>query len=95
MMADTPSYQWPPVRRKKPVSKWKRFLHKYWPPIRFGLMILAFVGLIWLIIALIVSCGKKDETPDVTEPVVQTEPTMSPEQISDMGKALMKEITFL
>lgn len=91
IMADTPNYQWPPVRRKKPVSKWKRFLHKYWPPIRFGLIILAFVGLICLIIALIVSCGKKDETPDVTEPVVQTEPTMSPEQISDMGKALMKE----
>ena len=61
MMADTPTYQWPPVRRKKPVSKWKRFLHKYWPPIRFGLIILAFIGLIWLIIALIVSCGRKDK----------------------------------
>ena len=48
-MADTTNYQWPPVRRKKPVSKWKRLLRKYWPPIRFGLIILAFIGLFCLI----------------------------------------------
>ena len=90
-MADTPNYQWPPVRRKKPVSRWKRLLRKYWPPIRFGLIILAFIGLIILIISLAVSCGKDGDTPIVTEPVVQTEPTLSPMEITALGEKVMQD----
>ena len=38
----------PPVRRRrKKIPKWKRMLRKYWPPIRFGLIILAMVALVW------------------------------------------------
>ena len=34
-------------RRKRPT--WQRLLWKYWPPIRFGLIILASVLMIWLL----------------------------------------------
>ena len=38
----------PPVRRRrKKVPKWKRMLRKYWPPIRFGLVVIGLVALVW------------------------------------------------
>ncbi len=34
---------YPPRRRRKPVPKWKRLMRKYWPPVRLGLIVLAFL----------------------------------------------------
>ncbi len=98
-MAENTNQQWPPVRRKKNVPKRKRIMHKYWPPIRFGLIVTAFVCLIWLVIALIVSCaGKEKDNPDTpkkpsqnTVPIVQTEPTLSPVEINQQAVQLIKD----
>ena len=52
-MEENTQKQWPPVRRqpKKKLPKWQRMLRKYWPPIRFGLLVIAFVAVTWLCIA--------------------------------------------
>lgn len=49
-------------RRKKPT--WQRLLRKYWPPIRFGLIILAAVLLLWLIFGAIANALTPDEPID-------------------------------
>ena len=63
-------------RRKRPT--WQRFLWKYWPPIRFGLIILATVLMIWLLFSSIAAIfgGTKDPVPtDPPQPSQSTEPT--------------------
>ena len=93
-MEDRTQKQWPPVRRKKPVSKWKRILRKYWPPIRFGLLVLALIAMIWLCAA---GLGKlfggraRPSDPDAiqtTKPAV-TEP--SQDQLQMMADALLAQ----
>ncbi len=59
---------WPPTRRRKPVPKWKRMLRKYWPPIRFGVLILAFVAIIWLGISGIVNVVRLSGTENPPAP---------------------------
>lgn len=49
-------------RRRRP--KWQRLLWKYWPPIRFGLIILAGILLIWLLF----SCVAESFSGGETEP---------------------------
>ena len=63
------------VRRKKKqqLPKWQRMLRKYWPPVRFGLIILAGILLIWLL----GSCVAGAFTADPTEPPT-SEPTEPP-----------------
>jgi len=66
-------------KRKQQMPKWQYMLWKYWPPIRFGLIILAGILLIWLL----GSCVAGAFAPDPTEPsedptVVTTEPTEPP-----------------
>lgn len=58
-------------RRKRPT--WQRLLWKYWPPVRFGLIILAVVLLIWLAFRSINVVFSGNE-PDPTDPPVSSEP---------------------
>lgn len=68
-----------PARRRKqkqPRSKWKRLLWKYWPPIRFGLIILAGLLLIWLLGSCVAGAFAPEETVPTTAPT--TDPTTAP-----------------
>ena len=69
----------PPVRRKrrrKQRPKWQRLLWRYWPPIRFGLIILAGILMLWLIGSAVVNLfSGPDVPPDTTPSTQQTEPS--------------------
>lgn len=70
----------PPVRpkrrRRKQRPKWQRLLWRYWPPIRFGLIILAGILMIWLVGSALFNLFKGPETPPDTNPSTnQTEPS--------------------
>ena len=60
-------------RRKRPT--WQRLLWKYWPPIRFGLIILAGILLIWLVCSSIGAMFTPSEEPQPTDPPVTEAPT--------------------
>ena len=86
----------PPVRRRrKKVPKWKRMLRKYWPPIRFGLIILIFITVLVFGISVIVNgirLGSTDNTTSsnaTTE--TTTEATLSQEEIQLQSQALIKK----
>lgn len=90
-MEDHTTRQWPPVRRQIQRPKWRRMLRKYWPPIRFGLLILACVAIIWLSIAGICKLFKsidKESTPETTAP---TEYVPTEEEIQQMAEDLLQE----
>ena len=87
--------QYPPVRRRrKKIPKWKRMLRKYWPPIRFSLLIIAFISLIVFGVDTIVdgirlaSANKpvKETTVETT-----TEVTLSQEEILLLADELLAE----
>lgn len=78
----------PRKRRKKRKKRpsWQRLLWKYWPPIRFGLIILAGVLLIWLAISSIGSifAGPDDPVPsDPPAPSNTSEPPVPSDSIPD------------
>ena len=89
----------PPVRRKrKKVPKWKRVLRKYWPPVRFALIIVVFCCLIgWGISAIVngirVSSSTDPDTPDTT--IESTEPTPDLEEIKKQADELVKKADFI
>lgn len=63
-------------RRKRPA--WQRILWKYWPPVRFGLIILAGVLLIWLLFSSVAALfgGTEEPVPtDPPQPSQNTEPS--------------------
>lgn len=82
-----------PVRRRKRRRrpKWQRLLWKYWPPVRFGLIILAAVLVLWLIISVMGAAfgGNPDDssTPPpqtTTDPIPSTtDDTTPPESTGD------------
>ena len=98
--------QWPPVRKSKKMPKWKRTLRKYWPPIRFGLIIIAFLAIIILGIVGIVKLannagtdkkpnndnyqGQNEETSEATEI-----PTLSTVEIQALADNLLKDADFV
>lgn len=73
---------YPPRRRRKRRPKWQRMLHKYWPPIRFGLICMALLlVMVWGvkgIVGGISSIALKNSEP--TTPATEPAPTLSPEQ---------------
>ena len=74
------------VRRKKKqqLPKWQRMLRKYWPPVRFGLIILAGILLIWLLGSCVAGAFAGPEpTEPPTDPPTEatTEPTEPPTTI--------------
>lgn len=98
--------QYPPVRRRKKIPKWKRMLRKYWPPIRFGLILVAFVCIITLGVVGIVNVVRLNDTSinNQTDPSdqyttgpVQTTvaPTHAPSQVELMAQELIQEADFV
>ena len=85
----------PPVRRRrKKVPKWKRMLRKYWPPIRFGLVVIGLVALVWwgassLVGGIRTAIANRPTDPPVIE--TTTEPTLSQEEINALAEQLMKD----
>ena len=84
--------QWPPVRHKKEMPKWKRLLRKYWPPIRLGLLVLALVAVIWIVIAAIAKKPDKDPKPDNE---ITTAPTLSQEEIAQLAEKQLQNAEFV
>ncbi len=86
---------YPPARRRrKKVPKWKRILRKYWPPIRFGLIVLALVCLVgWGASALVngirTSIANRPTEPATIE--TTTEPTLSQQEINALAEQVMKD----
>ena len=94
------SQSFPPVRRRKrkPVPKWKRLLRKYWPPVRFGLIIVAFLAVvIWGISAIAggIRVGSTGQAETGSAVETTTEPTLSQEEIRLQAEALMKDADFI
>ena len=66
-------------KKKQQLPKWQRLLWKYWPPIRFGLIILAGILLIWLMGSCVAGVFAPEETePNETTTAPTTEPTTVP-----------------
>lgn len=96
------SKQWPPVRRKKKLPKWRRMLWKYWPPIRMGLICVAFVAVVAIAVTLIAGGARLNRSevdspqPSTTEPTtVATEPTLSQLEIEQLAAELIEEADFI
>lgn len=87
-----------PTRRRKRRPKWQRMLHKYWPPIRLGLIALIFVLVVSLGITAVVkntrSSAKNSGISNPTGPQSTPEPTTTPpssEAIQSSAESLMKQ----
>ena len=67
-------------KKKQQLPKWQRMLRKYWPPIRFGLIILAGLLLIWLLGSCVAGAFTPEPTETPTDPPTEatTEPTEPP-----------------
>ena len=88
----------PPVRRKKPVPKWKRMLRKYWPPIRMALILLLFVAVVGFGIHAIVSGSRLNSSngvEDTKTSQIETEDTPSTDEILQQAQALLAEAEFI
>ncbi len=81
-------------RRRKKIPKWKRMLRKYWPPIRFGLLCVLLVLIVFLgIKAIIGGIGRLTSQSDPAETTSgeTTEPTLSQEEINQLAAAILEE----
>lgn len=91
-----------PVRRRKRKPRWKRVLHKFWPPIRFCLLVVLFLcvlgGIIGGGIHLLRSWKPQDSLGSPTAPSTgeATEaPTLSQDDIRKQADALLKKADFI
>ena len=91
--------QWPPVRRPKKQPKWKRMLHKYWPPIRFGLILLAAAAIIIFAITGIIKAARKPNEKNHADAQQSesssVETTLSQDEIQALADDLIKEADFV
>lgn len=67
-------------KKKQQMPKWQYLLWKYWPPIRFGLIILAGILLIWLLGSCVAGAFTPEPTETPTDPPTEatTDPTEPP-----------------
>lgn len=91
---------WPPVRRRKKLPKWRRVLRKYWPPIRFGLIILALVAVLVLGVSAITGAVRQSifndrPTPPTESTGETTESTVSQEEIQALANDLIQQADFI
>lgn len=94
--------QWPPERRKKKLPKWRRMLRKYWPPIRMGLICVAFVAVVTIAVVAIAR-GVRLNRSEVDSPqlnvtdqtTVATEPTLSQAEIEQLAADLIEDADFI
>jgi len=89
----------PPVRRRrKKIPKWKRMVRKYWPPVRFGLIIVAFVAVVsWGIGAVVdgIRLGSTNEQNDTKPIETTTDPTLSQLEYQALADELIKNADFI
>ncbi len=90
----------PPVRRRrrKKVPKWKRMLKKYWPPVRFGLIIIAFVCVVsWGVSTFVNGIRLADSGKESTGSTegTTTAPTLSDSEVQALADALMADADFI
>lgn len=93
----------PPVRRrKKKLPKWQRTLRRYWPTIRFGLLVLLLILVIVLGISLIAKgCRVSDTTsagndnPANLVDSTPAEPSKSDDEVKAEADALLAQAEFV
>jgi len=87
-----------PVRRRKKKPKWQRVLRKYWPTIRFGVIIVVFVILVIQLVSCTISGLTVNETKPAKRP--QGDPTgstqvQSKEEIDAAAAQLLLDADFI
>ena len=89
----------PPVRRRrKKIPKWKRMLRKYWPPVRFGLIIVVFIAVITLGVNAIVNgvrLGGANGQDDTTPPMTTTDPNVYQAELDAQAAKLIADADFI
>lgn len=90
-----------PVRRRTKKPKWQRTLRKYWPPIRFGIIIVVFL----LLVIQLVSCAisgiagtvsvKKNNSNESTPSNSATTHVPTKKEIDAQAEKLMKDADFI
>lgn len=83
-------------RRRKRRPKWQRILRRYWPPIRFGLICIVLLLVLFFAIKLVVSLipsGNDDieSTESSTSTTLPPDTTLSPEQMDAEIDALIAQ----
>lgn len=85
-----------PVRRRKRKPKWQRMLHKYWPPIRFVLLIVIVILIFVLgFSAILKGCRVGSTNSDIGLGETTTETTLSQQDIEQEAKALLEKAAFV
>lgn len=96
---DENARQWPPVRRKPVKPSWQRKLRKYWPPIRFGLIIIAFILVITLLMSALSNSDNSQSDDDFSNHFnateESTEPTLSADEIQLLAEELIQDSDFI
>ena len=84
-----------PVRRRKRKPKWQRMLHKYWPPIRFVLLIVIVILMVVLgFSAMLKGCRVGTSGADSGADAA-TEEALPATSIEEQAAQLMKEADFI
>ena len=85
-----------PVRRRRRKPKWQRMLHKYWPPIRFVLLIVIVILIFVLgFSAILKGCRMGSSGTDVGVGETTTEGTVSQADIKLQAEELIKQADFI
>ena len=88
-----------PRRKRRRRPKWQRVLRRYWPPIRFGLLCLMLLLLIFFAIKFLVSLlpggGEDVENPGISESTTLPPETLSQEEIQEEVDALLAKADFM
>lgn len=88
----------PPRRKRKRKPKWQRVLRKYWPPVRFVLVCLAFVGVLYWGISAIssgIQLGSTGKNPGNTTTGTTTAVTLSQDEITQQATLLIEKADFI
>ena len=85
-----------PVRRRKRKPKWQRMLHKYWPPIRFALLVVIVILIFVLgFSAILKGCRMGSSGSNIGVGETTTAATLSPSEIELQAKELMDQADFI
>ena len=103
-MAQAVDKNWPPARKKKKLPKWRRVLRKYWPPIRFGLIVLVVIAILFLGVWGIIKIANRNEKPEqnlekpdttITTDEPTEPPTKSETEIIELADQLIAQADFV
>lgn len=90
----------PPVRHRKKKPKWQRVLRKYWPTIRFCIIVLVAIVLIVQLVSCAIgkavdNSGSKKNRDKDKETVQATEDKPSKSEIKEQAEALIAKADFI